>query len=244
MKSKKLLLALPMVAILASCSSKIEVYRDIFKDARDLSNEARQEIIDGLEENRQYHFQGTRTIVTYMDGEEVGRTVNEVQVEFSNDSTYQSYGFTYSLDMVTKYSAYYFEDEQRWAGTTPDGISAEQLYNKAQNLIYSWNGHVLVGNFDVAPYEYNTKLLNCVSAKFDKKTIENKKVAKGNFTFTLQSSASYSDGEITHKVNGFTITYVDHRITNYGCNYQILVNDAGVRIDLLYNGTFDYHYIH
>ena len=248
MKSKKILLALPMVAILASCSGKIEVYRDIFKDARNLSEESRQEILDTLAQgedgNKQYRYDGQRTITTYIDGDEMGSTNASISVEFDNDPTYGSYGFTYSLDMRTKYSAYYEPNDDQWVGTTPDGMSAESLYKKFQNLIYSWNGHVLVGNFDVAPYDYNTKLLNCVSAKFTKKAIENKKVAKGNFTFSLDSAASYTDGEIKHQVNRFSVTYANHRITSYTCNYQIIVADAGVRIDLAFSGTFDSTYIH
>lgn len=244
MKTKKLLLALPMVAILASCSGRIEVYRDIFKDARDLSVDQREEIISGYEENRQYHYSGTRTIVTYMDNEEVGRSENSVLVEFNNDPSYEMYGFTYSLDMATKYSAHYDTEAQQWNGTTPEGITPDNLYHKFQNLIYSWNGHVLVGNFDVAPYDFNTKLLNCVSAKFTKREVDQKNVAGGNFSFSLREAASYSDGEIVHKVNSFNVTYVEHRITYFGCEYQILINDAGVRIDLAYSGEFNYNYIH
>lgn len=245
MKNKKLLLALPMVAVLASCSGKIEVYRDIFKDARGLSEEEKQEIIDGYEENRQYHYNGTRTIVTYMSGEEVGRSEAAVNVELSEDPENDGTGFTYKLDSEIKYSAYYDAADDQWAGNAPEGVSLEDLYYKFRNLIYSWKGHVQVGNFDVAPYEYNTKMLNAVSSKFSKKQVEDKKVAKGNFTFDLGSKvASYTDGEIKHEVDRFSVTYENHRITNYSCNYNIIIAEANVRINLNYSGTFDYTYIH
>ena len=77
MKTKKLLLALPMVAILAGCSSRLDVYRDIFKDARDLDSDTKAQLIDNL---TSYQYTGTRTIITTLDGEEVGRSENEISV--------------------------------------------------------------------------------------------------------------------------------------------------------------------
>ena len=42
MKIKNVLLTIPAVAILASCSSKIDVYRDIFKEARNIDSSVRE----------------------------------------------------------------------------------------------------------------------------------------------------------------------------------------------------------
>ena len=248
MKTKKLLLALPMVAVLASCSGKIEVYRDIFKDARNFTDDQRQEILDDLAATqdgnglKQYKYEGTRSIVTYMDNEEIGRKESNVLVTFSNDDEYHQFGCYYGLDGEAKYQAYYDSEEQRWEGETPAGVSLENLYEKFKNNVYSWNGHVLVGNYDVAPYEYNTKLLNCVSAKFSKQQLKN--VKTGNFTLSLNTPAGYSDGEIRHQVNRFNVTYANHRVTNYLCDYRIVIEDAGIIVNILLIGTFDYTYMH
>ena len=222
MKTKKLLLALPMVAILAGCSSRLDVYRDIFKDARDLDSDTKAQLIDNL---TAYQYTGTRTIITTLDGEEVGRSENEISVEFYHRVETGDIEATYNVD-----------DEPKIRAASAD----DAMYSKFQEVVFSWKGHILVGNYDVLPYEYNTKLLNCVSAKFSKKTVENKHVKDGNFTFTLSGSASYSDGEITHEVSAFSVTYVDHRITSYLCNYSLILEDDNVRIDKHFQGTYSY----
>ena len=234
MKTKKLLLALPMVAILASCSAKIDVYRDIFKDARALSDEEKQQIVESLD-TRQYHYTGTRVIETYMDNEEIGRKESSVVAEFSDDETYGIYSCSYTLGGDVKYQASYDTEQETWQGDSA-------LYEKFKGLIYSWNGHVLVGNFDVVPYDYNTKLLNCVSTKFTKEQLKN--VKNGSFNLNLSSPASYSDGEIRHQVDRFSIRYVQHRITDYSCSYRIVIEDAGIVVITTIVGTFDYTYIH
>ena len=222
MKSKKLLLALPMVAVLASCSGRIEVYRDIFKDARGLDDDTKAQLIDNM---NTYQYTGTRTIVTTIDGEQVGRSDNNISVEF--------YHRVESGDFE---AAYRIDDEVKISAASQD----DAIYSKFQEVVFSWKGHVLVGNFDVLPYEYNTKLLNCVSAKFTKQQVENQKVKDGNFTFTMSGSASYTDGEIKHQVSSFSVTYVNHRITNYNCTYYLILEDDNVTIQKSFAGTFIY----
>ena len=223
MKTKKLLLALPMVTLLASCSGKIEVYRDIFKDARGLSEEIKTGLVDKL---AAYQYTGTRTIVTTLDGEEVGRKVSSVSVEFYHRVEAGDYSAEYRLD-----------DEVKMAAENKD----DPLYSKFQQVVFSWNGHVLSGNFDVLGYEYNTKLLNCVSARFSKKQVENQNVKDGDFTFIMSGDASYSDGEIKHVVKSFSITYESHRLKSYSCVYSLIAEGESVVIDKSYSGEFIYN---
>ena len=49
MKTKKLLLALPMVTILAGCSAKIVGYKDIFRPAKDLDQEVKDYVLNAPE---------------------------------------------------------------------------------------------------------------------------------------------------------------------------------------------------
>ena len=225
MKTKRLLLVVPAIATLASCSAKVDVYRDMFKDARDLTAEEKEEILHGLD-TRQYRYTGTRVIETYMDDEKVGNKESAVRVDFSNDEYDTS--CTYTLDGDVKLQA--------------SNENNPSLYEKFKGLVYSWNGHVLVGNFDVTPYDYNTKLLNCVSAKFTKQQL--KDVKTGSFTLNLSSPVYYSDGEIKHQVDRFNVTYASHRITSYSCSYRVIIEDADIVVVMTYAGSFDYTYVH
>lgn len=245
---KSIIFALPMAVIMASCSAKIITYKDIFRDARELSSERKEEIIAELSAEqegkgtRQYRYSGSRTVFAYMDEELIGRKENAVSVNFSDDEEYSDIGFTYTLDGEIKYQAYYDMVDQVWVGTAPSGVGYESMFYSFKNLVYAWRGHIQTGNFDVAPYDYNTKLLNCVSARFSKQDV--KHVASGTFGFNLNRPASYSDGDIKYKVHNYVVDYVDYRITSYTFDYSIIIEDAGIEVRTLLDGTFDYNYIH
>ena len=62
MKAKKLLLAVPMFAVLTSCTATFEFVYDIFKKARGHAEETREAAREALFD---YKYTGTKTVYVY-----------------------------------------------------------------------------------------------------------------------------------------------------------------------------------
>lgn len=235
MKTKKLLLALPMVAILAGCSSQLDVYRDMFKDARSPSDETKAAAQEAY--GKAYVCNGEKVSVFTEHSIEVASFTKGFHVDVENDEEGQYYHALYTLGEETIVSLNYDIESGLFNGTVPEGTNPDHVFNKFRDLVFDWNGHVKTGVFDVAPYQFDTKLLNVVSRKT---RVINGKVSSGNFALKLQSPASYTDGENLYTVTAYQVSYSSHLIRSYSCSYNLYVPSFGISVANTVTGTFEY----
>ena len=237
---KSILFTLPVVAILAGCSGKIEVYRDIFKDARQLSSEVKEAAVESLD---YYHFSGTRLVAVVEDGEELSHSSETLEATYSHSTENGNFA-NYIVDEVSKFDIRTNESGAFVWHTAPSDSSliAEAVYNKFRDVVFSWNGHILSGDFNTLPYEYDTKLLNVVSPKC--RVNSNKKTSEPNFTVDLNNSVSYKDGNITHVVSLYHAQYKNYRLDTYSCNYEYKIDSINLKVTFSISGSFEYELIH
>ena len=236
MKTKKLLLALPMVAIMASCSARIDTFKDMFKNARNPSDEAKQLALETYGNN--YVVNGTKVSVFKEHGIEIASQNKVVHVDVQNDEDAQYYTALYTLGEDTIVNISYDIDSGTFTGTVPEGTNAQHVFSKMHELVFDWNGHVKTGVFDVAPYAFDTRLLDAVSRKT---RVVSGKVASGTFDLKLHSPASYTDGENTYGVTAYSVTYKNHLIYEYYCVYDIYVPSFGISVTNTVTETFEYN---
>ena len=243
MKTKKLLLALPMVAIMAGCSARIEVYRDIFKDARGLSTETRDAARAALVD---YAFTGTKDVHVFEGQTEITSVSYGLSAVYSakeDDGDKQWYCY-YKVD--TDYIIDISYDENGnfvWEeGGCPDSsLNAQNVYNKFGELVFSWAGHIETGDFSTAPYAYDTQLLNAVSPKC--KVLDNKKTSNPIFTIQLQggNGVVIKNGKITTTVYGFDVHYDDYRISSFSLAYGYTFEGINFAVSYMISGSFSYN---
>ena len=242
MKAKKLLLALPMVAIMASCSARIVVYKDIFKDARGLDDEVKEEAREAM---FNYSYSGTKVIHVFEKGEEQTQIDHNISVSFSKETVEEDkiWFATYAVDGVDKLDIVIDENDQFvWGDACPDqSLDAATTYNRFENLVFSWNGNIETGDFDTAPYAYDTNLLNIVSPKcrIDGKT--------SNHEFSIQMTggpASFKNGKITTSVMSYRVSYADYRIQTFSLAYLYSFDDLDLSVSYVISGSFSYNNLH
>lgn len=245
MKTKKLLLALPMVAIMAGCSARIEVYKDIFKDARGISDETREEIREDLID---YRYSGTKTIQVFEGQTLLSNTSQELTAQFSrreDDGDKQWYAFyqvddDYIIDITYDENGNFVWEE----GGCPDAsLNAQTVYNKFGELVFSWAGHIETGDFATAPYAYDTKLLNAVSPKC--RVLDNKKTSNPHFTIQLQAGNGVviKNGKITTTVFSYSVQYTDYRIQQFALAYGYTFEGINFSVSYSISGSFSYDLI-
>lgn len=242
MKAKKLLLALPMVAIMAGCSARIDVYRDIFKDARALSDEIKDE---AREEVNDYAFSGTKTIRVFEGQDELTNKNYELYAAWSrreDDGDKQWYAYykvdeDYVIDITYDENGNFVWEE----GGCPDqSLNAQTVYNKFGELVFSWAGNIETGDFATAPYAYNTTLLNAVSPKC--RVLDNKKTSAENFKIQMTGgSAVIKNGKITTTVLSYDVTYSSRRITDFSLAYRYTFEGVEFSVSYVISGSFEYN---
>lgn len=237
MKTKKLLLALPMVAILAGCSAKIVGYKDIFRKAKDLDQEVKDRVYNG--------FTGYNASMTYNVSTIVG------QVESSEETSYtmslRSNPETHRGDQVTIYDSasevvanvFYDFDDGVYKGIIKQdpGFGSEAYFNAMRNAAFPWNGKLEIGDLLTCHKEGNEKLLDAAS----KNCTISGSVSSGDFTIRLNGSASYSDRDVKRTVSVFTVVYDDFIIKSYNLVYSIQIIETGsdVKVTKSINTTFE-----
>ena len=240
MKTKKLLLALPMVAIMASCSAKIVVYKDIFKDARGLDDETKEEARAGL---RNYAYTGTKTIHVYEGDQQIAEVVQNITASFSKEEIEgdKVWFATYAIDGVDKLDITVDENDQLVWVTCPDqSLNAGTVFNRFGELVFSWRGNIETGDFDTAPYDYDTNLLNAVSPKC--RILDGKKSSAPNFSIQMTGGqASFKNGKITTTITSYAVTYASYRIQNYSLAYRYTFEGVNFSVSYVLEGSFDYN---
>ena len=215
MKTKKLLV-LPLVALMAGCSGKIVIYRDIFRDAKDIAEETRQEV-----ELAMTGFTATSTVnvTVYIDDEEVSSKTTAYELVVTNDNVSNSFQavLTNSTDHVTLGDVSW--DGSQFVGSTPDTtVSPDRFFNSMKNLVFSWHGKMEVGYFTKTYYDSDETMLNYVSPKC---SITPKDGLKGDMQATINegSAASYRDGDFNYSVGTFKLTYNHYLLRSYQLAY-------------------------
>ena len=226
MKTKKLLLALPMAAILASCSAKIVGYQDIFRKAKDLDQEVKDRVSNS--------FTGYAASMSYRVDTKVG------QVESSEETSYTMslrtnpethYGdqvtITDSLGAVVA-NVHYDSDDGVYKGVINQdpGFGSEAYFNAMRNAAFPWNGKLEIGDLLTCHREGNEKLLDAAS----RKSSISGTVSTGNFTIRLSGSASYSDRDVKRSVSAFTVVYENFLIKSYNLTYSIQIIETGSEV--------------
>lgn len=228
-----------MVAIMAGCSGKIEIYRDIFKDARQLANELKEE---KKEELTYYTFSGTRSITINKDGEDKNTYNETLSGSYSHAEAdgHHNYYATYLVNGASKFNIETNSEGAFVWHTTPSdpSLSAEFVYYKFRDVVFSWNGHILSGDYDTLPYEYDTKLLNAVSPSC--RILDGKKASAENFTINLNNPVTYKDGNLTHYISNFHVTYTGYKLYSYSSAYEYRFDSIGLKISFSVSVAFDY----
>ena len=241
MKTKKLLLALPMVAIMAGCSARIDVYRDIFKEARGLTEETREAAREGMTD---YRFTGSKTVQVFEGEVQLANVNYELTAAFSQleeEGDKQFYAYYkvdehYVIDITLDENDNFVWEE----GGCPDAsLNAGIVYNKFGELVFSWAGHIETGDFATAPYSFDTQLLNAVSPKC--RVLDGKKSSAENFSIQMTSNAVIKNGKITTTVLSYNVSYAERRITTYELAYTYTFEGLNFKISYLIAGSFSYN---
>ena len=237
-KLKKLTLAIPMVTILASCSAKVVVYRDIFKDAKDLPDAVKEEAFTGYSG---YNATSTHVNTLHIISPEEDHTESVTTYEYvasvvkddENPGNNAVFYKNVTKDEV-RADLHYNVETESFEGTIADPeLDRNAYYELMRDLVFPWKGRYDVGNFETNIYEENTKLLNAVSANA---TISPKNGVKtGNFTISLKSVVSVKDASSTTRVTEYRITYQNLLMRSFKCTsslffqgplYEIIVTDS------------------
>ena len=240
MKTKKLLLALPLVSVLASCTAKIVVYDDFFKAARNLSTETKEEARAAL---KNWSYMGTRTITSYYDNTEVGTKSQDVYASVSHDEDEligKIYSAVYSVDSVQKVNIVYNNETESFDATElPPNSNAETLYYNFLNVVFSWGASMETADFDVLPYGYNTKLLdNCYRPLY---TVGGQKTNAENFEVKMNGAGTYHAGELDISASGYHAVYQNYRLQQFTCTYKYALSNVGMTAIVSISGTFSYN---
>ena len=237
MKTRKLLLALPMVTILAGCSAKIVGYKDVFRPAKDLDQEVKDRAYNG--------FSGYNASMTYLVTTKIGHNVTDVQNSYTmsltaNPETHQGDKVTiYDQEEQVVANVFYDVDDGAYRGIInhDPGFGSEAYFNAMRSAAFPWNGKLEIGDLLTCHKEGNEKLLDVASRNC---TITGA-VSSGDFTIRLNGQASYSDRDVKRTVSVFTVVYDDFVIKSYNLVYSIQIIETGsdIQVTKAINTTFE-----
>ena len=246
MQIKRFLLTIPFVAVLASCSTKVVVYRDIFKDAKDLPDSVKEQAFINY---AGYTASSTHVNTIYIISAEGGSsepssTTYEYTASVVKDDNNPSNNSVFYKNITkdeVRADLHYNENTHSYEGTLEDqSLNPNAYYELMRDLVFPWKGRYEVGNFETNIYDEDEKLLNAVSANA---TISPKNGVKtGTFSIVLKSAVTVKEAHSTTRIGHFVVSYQDFRMTSYKCVSSIYFESALYQVIITDNITTTFTY--
>ena len=240
MYTKKLLLTLPLVAILAGCN-KAPAVADIFKAARKIPAEIRTYVLNNYHGWQMDSERESSCTLRITEGDIVYRemigTVDAFMAMDASSNYYYAYCSTFSYWWVD-----YDEEYDRFEGDYDESIKdPSKLFYGLYDASFIWSGRVDVGLFDYCYLKADTKMNSEVSKRA---RVVNGTFASGTVRAYLQNGVSYRAGKFNYKIKEFDIVYKNYLLDTYHISYEYSskTNRGDLKIEIEYTAYLEHTY--